>query len=254
MLRRRAGVFLVVQRRLRARSSPSRACAGRPSCAPRGRARRRRRSSRPGGVISPFCEPDIATSTPQASISNGMQPSEATASTISSASWPAARTAWPIASMSLTTPEAVSICATRIALIAPALSARSRASTASGCTARRKSPLSISDVAAEQRRRLAPADREAAAFEHQHLFAAREHVGECGLPGAVAVGDVDVGAALRAENLADVGEERVGERHQRAGIDVDRRPVHGAQHLVRHHGRTRDRQEFAAGADGHWAS
>ena len=65
----------------------------------------------------PFCEPDIATSTPQASISNGMQPSEATASTISSASWPAARIAWPIAAMSFTTPEAVSICATSTALM-----------------------------------------------------------------------------------------------------------------------------------------
>ena len=37
---------------------------------------------RPGGVIRPFCEPDIATSMPHSSISNGMQPSEATASTM----------------------------------------------------------------------------------------------------------------------------------------------------------------------------
>src|SRR3954465_8365850 len=44
---------------------------------------------RPGGVIRPFCEPDIATSMPHASISNGMQPSEATASTMNSAGWPA---------------------------------------------------------------------------------------------------------------------------------------------------------------------
>ena len=40
---------------------------------------------RPGGVIRPFCEPDIATSMPQASISNGMQPSDATVSTMNSA-------------------------------------------------------------------------------------------------------------------------------------------------------------------------
>ena len=102
---------------------------------------------RPGGVIRPFCEPDIATSTPQASISNGMQPSEATASTISSASWPAARIASPIALMSLTTPDAVSTCVTRMALISPLASAFSRASTASGCTARRKSPGKISTSA-----------------------------------------------------------------------------------------------------------
>src|ERR1700709_2738267 len=48
---------------------------------------------RPGGVIRPFCEPDIATSTPQPSISNGMQPSEATVSTMYSAGWPVARPA-----------------------------------------------------------------------------------------------------------------------------------------------------------------
>ena len=100
---------------------------------------------KPGGVISPFCEPAIATSTPQASISNGMQPSDATASTISSASWPAARFASPIALMSFCTPDAVSTCATKIALID--LSAFNLASTASGRTARRKSPGSTSTCA-----------------------------------------------------------------------------------------------------------
>ena len=89
----------------------------------------------------------MATSTPQASISNGTQPSEATVSTISSASWPAARIASPIALMSLTTPEAVSICATSTALISALASAFSRAATASGLTARRKSPGSTSTSA-----------------------------------------------------------------------------------------------------------
>jgi len=56
---------------------------------------------KPGGVIRPFCEPDIATSMPQASISNGMQPSEATVSTMNSAGWPEALIALPMASMSL---------------------------------------------------------------------------------------------------------------------------------------------------------
>ena len=99
----------------------------------------------PGGVISPFCEPAIATSTPQASISNGMQPSEATASTSSSASLPAASRALPIAAMSFCTPDAVSTCVTRIALMLR--SALSFASTASGCTARRSSPVSTSTCA-----------------------------------------------------------------------------------------------------------
>ena len=85
VLRRRAGIFLVVLARLRARSSPNRACAG-PAVLCTSRARSLAATKpRPGGVIRPFCEPDIATSTPHASISKGMQPSEATASTMNSA-------------------------------------------------------------------------------------------------------------------------------------------------------------------------
>ena len=39
------------------------------------------KSLKPGGDIKPFCDPETATSTPQASIANGTQPSEATTST-----------------------------------------------------------------------------------------------------------------------------------------------------------------------------
>jgi len=102
----------------------------------------------------PFCEPDIATSTPHASISNGMQPSEATASTMNSASCPAARIASPIAAMSLTTPDAVSICATSTALMVfppLALSALRCASTSAGRTARRMPPFRISTSAPMRR-------------------------------------------------------------------------------------------------------
>ena len=58
------------------------------------------------------------------------------------------------------------------------------------------------DVGAHRGGRVAPADREPAAFQHQHLVAARQHVAEHGFPGAVAVGDVDVGLALGGEQLA----------------------------------------------------
>ena len=77
-------------------------------------------------------------------MSNGTQPSEATTSTMYSALWLAALIALPIASMSLPTPEAVSTCVTRIALISPVVSFFSRASTSSGRTARRQSPFSVS--------------------------------------------------------------------------------------------------------------
>src|SRR5262249_13641350 len=102
---------------------------------------------RPGGAISPFCEPAMATSRPQPSMSNSMQPSEATVSTISRAGWRAALTALAIAATSLTTPEAVSICTSSSALIACPASRLSRSSTAAGLTARRQSPRRISTSA-----------------------------------------------------------------------------------------------------------
>src|SRR5438552_2933112 len=45
------------------------------------------------------------------------------------------------------------------------------------------------------------------------------------------------------------GKQRVGERDQRAGIDVDRRLLHGGEHGVRDDGRARDREEFTAGGE-----
>ena len=87
--------------------------------------------------MSPFCAPATATSIPQASISKGIEPSDAMTSTMKSASWPLARMALPSAAMSFTTPEAVSTCTTRMALISPAVSARRRVSSASADTARR---------------------------------------------------------------------------------------------------------------------
>src|SRR6202011_1889094 len=62
---------------------------------------------KPGGVINPFCDPAIATSTPQASIANGTQPSDATVSTMNRASCRAALMALPIVAMSLHTLELV---------------------------------------------------------------------------------------------------------------------------------------------------
>ena len=86
----------------------------------------------------------MATSTPQPSMSKGMQPSEATQSTISRAGCLAASMALRMAGMSLTTPEAVSICTTSTALMVWPLSRFRRSSSAAGSTARRQSPFSTS--------------------------------------------------------------------------------------------------------------
>ena len=213
--------------RPRGRSSPSRACAGRPSCATVRARSLAATKARPGGVIRPFCEPAMATSTPQPSMSNGMQPSEATQSTISSAGCLAASIALRMAGMSLTTPEAVSICTTSMALMAWALSRFRRSSTAAGSTARRQSPFSTSTSTPIILAISPQPTREAAALQHQHGVAAREHVGERRLPAAVAVGGVDVGAALGAEDRLQVGEAAVGDADHLARVDVDGRPLHG---------------------------
>ena len=97
------------------------------------------------------------------------------------------------------------------------------------------------DLNAHHGGHLAPADGEAAAFEHQDLVTLREHVGERGFPAAVPVGGVDIGAAARGEHFAQVREQRVCESNHAARIDIDGGPLHGLQHLVGHGGRTRDR-------------
>src|SRR3546814_4439161 len=74
----------------------------------------------------------------------GRVPREAMVSTRNRAPWPAASIALRMAAMSFTTLDAVSTCTTSTALILPALSCFSRASSAAGSTARRQSPGSTS--------------------------------------------------------------------------------------------------------------
>ena len=100
------------------------------------------------------------------------------------------------------------------------------------------------DLGAQARGIIAPADGEPAALQHQHLVAARQHVGQCGFPGAVAVGDVDVGATLGLEHKSDIAQQAVGQRQQRAGIDIHRRAMHRAQHFIRDIRRPRDCQKL----------
>jgi VCBS repeat-containing protein len=107
------------------------------------------------------------------------------------------------------------------------------------------------DLCPQHLRGFAPGDREAPAFQDQHLVAAREHVGKRGLPGAVAVRGGDVGAPRRVEDAAHVGEQSIRERNQRPRIDVDRGLLHGREHGIRDDGRARDGEEFTAGGNGH---
>ncbi len=193
--------------------------------------------ARPGGVIRPFCEADMATSMPHSSMAKGMQAREATPSTMNRAGWPAASMARRTALTSLTTPEAVSICTIRIALMEWVVSRRSRSSTLAGVDGRPPRALHHLDIGAHEGGHLAPADGEAAAGQHQHLVAARQHVGDRRLPAAMAVGGIDVGARLGAEDGLEVGEQAVRQRHHRPGIDLLGRAHHRLQHAVGNIGR-----------------
>ena len=77
-------------------------------------------------------------------VSESVEASEEMVSTISSAGWPAASIALRIAGRSLTTPVAVSIWTTKMALIVCLVSILRRASTAEGSTALRPLWASIS--------------------------------------------------------------------------------------------------------------
>ena len=107
------------------------------------------------------------------------------------------------------------------------------------------------DAKPDRARHLPPGGGETAALQHQHRIARRQHVDQRRLPGAVAVGDVDVASPGGAEDAAQVGEQAGGQRQQIGGIDVDRRAVHGAEHLVRHRGRPRNAEKFAPAAKRH---
>jgi hypothetical protein len=117
----------------------------------------------------------------------------------------------------------------------------------------RAAPVALEDldVGAHQFRRMAPADREAAALQHQHLVAARQHVGERAFPGAVAVGDVDVGFVLGDEQIGEVAMQPVREIDHLLRIDVERRAMHRLQHFVGHVGGAGEGQDFTARANGH---
>jgi hypothetical protein len=62
-------------------------------------------------------------------------------------------------------------------------------------------PISLKGlhVGAEKSRCIAPSHCKPTAFQHQNLITPRQHIGKRRLPGAMAVGDVDVRASVCAE-------------------------------------------------------
>ena len=168
--------------RLRARSSPNRASAIRRSCEWRGRDRSPRRKARPGGAIRPFCEPDMATSMPQASHlerhaaerGDGIDHEQS----VVFRRLDGAADGFDV----------VECAGGRIDLhdedrldLAIDIGAQSRFDLG---RSHRAAPTAFQhlDLDAHRGRGRTPADREASAFQHEHLVAARQHVGEGGFP------------------------------------------------------------------------
>ena len=99
---------------------------------------------RPGGIIMPFCEPAMVTSTPHSSCRYSSAPMPETVSTSSNAGWRAASIAARTAAISVTQPVEVSLCTTPTALMLWAVSAASAAPIASISAAWRQSVSIIS--------------------------------------------------------------------------------------------------------------
>src|ERR1700712_4292784 len=97
-------------------------------------------SPRPGGSISPFCDPATDTSMPQASCSYSSEPRPEMLSTISSAGCLTRSRILRTSCGCVTQPVEVSLCTTHTALILCALSAESRASICSRSAPWRQSP------------------------------------------------------------------------------------------------------------------
>ena len=95
---------------------------------------------RPGGSISPFCEPATVTSTPHSSCRNSIEPREEMVSTSSSAGCSAASMARRTSSTRVVQPVLVSLWTTQTALMACCRSARRTVSIASGSAPERQSP------------------------------------------------------------------------------------------------------------------
>ena len=100
-------------------------------------------------------------------------------------------------------------------------------------------------------RHVAPPEREQAALEHQHGLASRQHVGERGLPAAVAVRGVDVGAPRRPEDLRQILEKAVRDSDHVAGVDVDGRSMHRGEHGVGNVRGPRNAEELATPGNCH---
>jgi len=97
--------------------------------------------ARPGGVISAFCDPEMTTSTPHASVSSGTAPRLEIASTTESA--PPSAAAAATARTSVTTPVEVSDCVNSTAFAGRAAS-RAATSSADGVSPHSYSSRSIS--------------------------------------------------------------------------------------------------------------
>ena len=107
------------------------------------------------------------------------------------------------------------------------------------------------DISAHEPGHLAPADGETATGEHEHLVAAREHIGERRLPTAMAIGSVEEGLPRRAEDRLEIGQQAFGEVDDGLRGEFLGRAHHRLENAIGNIGRARHCEQDPAIGDTH---
>ena len=201
---------------------------------------------RPGGSISPFCEPASVTSRPHSSCRSSIEPSDETASTSSSAGWPARSIARRISGSRL-------VDAGRRLVVHDQHGAGcgGRDPRAAGFERRRIDavpPVSGHDLDVEPDppRHLGPAPGELADVERQHPIAGRQRVDERRFPRAGARRGKDHDRPGGLEDPLRALEHLASERREFGAAMIDGRLRHRAQHAIGRVGRSGDLKEVTS--------
>src|SRR4051812_6617931 len=205
---------------------------------------------RPGGSISPFCEPATETSMPQASCSYSIDPRPEMVSTISSAGCLTRSSSLRTSSGGVTQPVEVSLWTTQTALIACCLSAARRFSISARSAPWRQS-LGMKSTSSLNLSAMPRQHSELAGLAHQHLVAGGEHVDHRSFPSAGAGRGEDDHGLLGAEHPLHAGEDGETELCELRTAVIQRRHVHGPQHPVGHVGRSWNLEKMPSSVHGH---
>ena len=175
-----------------------------------------------------------------------MEPSDETASTSSSAGWPAPSIAPRICGRRLVTPVDVSLWTTSTARMRWSRSWLSLASSAAGSTPCRQSPGTTSTSSPSRRATSAHPLRELSDVEGEHAIPGRQRVDERRFPRAGAGGGEHHDRLRGLEDTLQPVEHGPAERRELRAPVIDGRLRHRAEHAIRRVGGTGNLEKVAA--------